>query len=223
MPNAFIVVEGQTEETFVNLVLYPFFLAGDPCLNITPIVLQTKRDASGKKFRGGATTYERFKSDVRNVLSSTPKCVSTMVDLFRLPSDFPGFDRSRNLATVDRVKALESAIAEDISDTRFIPYISIHEFEALLLCAPEAICEIAAAQGLQRDTFMNEVRGAGPPEAINGSDPPSYRILKHFPEYEKVRDGVVAAEQIGIRRMRESCGHFDEWLSKLESALRLGA
>jgi hypothetical protein len=51
-----------------------------------------------------------------------------------LPADFPAYDQA--LSAIDpymRVEVLESAMAADISDSRFIPYIQLHEFEALVL------------------------------------------------------------------------------------------
>ena len=57
------------------------------------------------------------------------------------------------------------------------------------------------------------------PEEINDNpdSSPSKRIQRIFPEYNKVFYGSLIAQRIGIEKIREKCGHFDEWLSKLEN------
>jgi hypothetical protein len=56
------------------------------------------------------------------------------------------------------------------------------------------------------------------PEHINNNPntAPSKRILKIYPEYNKVLDGYNIAKFIGIDKIRVECRHFDKWLSKLE-------
>jgi hypothetical protein len=61
------------------------------------------------------------------------------------------------------------------------------------------------------------------PEEIDdgATTAPSKRIIKLIPEYEhrKASAGPIIAEKIGLRRIRERCPHFDEWIKKME---RLG-
>ncbi len=58
---------------------------------------------------------------------------TTMFDLYALPDDFPGYEAAKAIGEpYARVAALETAFAEAINDSRFIPYIQLHEFEALL-------------------------------------------------------------------------------------------
>lgn len=61
-----------------------------------------------------------------------------MFDLYALPSNFPKYDESKKISDpYKRVEKLEHAFQEDLDEKRFIPYIQLHEFEALMLSAPE--------------------------------------------------------------------------------------
>ena len=63
-----------------------------------------------------------------------------MFDLYALPVDFPGFeDAARTNQPYQRVQTLEDALGMDIADPRFVPYIQLHEFEALLLSDPSML------------------------------------------------------------------------------------
>ena len=63
-----------------------------------------------------------------------------MFDLYALPNDFPKFEEAKKCADVYRkVEVLEEAFKEDIGDYRFLPYIQLHEFEALILSKPEEL------------------------------------------------------------------------------------
>ena len=57
-----------------------------------------------------------------------------MIDLYALPKDFPGRSaQPRNPADpTPYVETLERAFGDDVGDRRFVPYIQLHEFEALL-------------------------------------------------------------------------------------------
>ena len=61
MKNVYIYCEGQTEESFVNEVLYPYFL--NMSIVVSPIVCQTKRTTS-KKYTGGVSAYLKIKGSV---------------------------------------------------------------------------------------------------------------------------------------------------------------
>lgn len=54
MINVYIYCEGSTEESFINEVLYPYFL--NVGIVVRPIICKTKRTAA-KKFKGGVSSY----------------------------------------------------------------------------------------------------------------------------------------------------------------------
>ena len=102
-------------------------------------------------------------------------------------------------------------------EERFVPFVTMHEFEALLFSDCEAFASALAmpelAEPLQgiRDQFES-------PEHIDdGSETnPSSRILDLHPRYRKVADGTAAAEAVTLARMTEECPHFAGWLHRLE-------
>jgi len=116
-----------------------------------------------------------------------------------------------------RIHILEERFAEDIADSRFIPYIQLHEFETLILAAPQFL-EWEYLEHARQIQNLVEMVGSMNPELINGSPAtsPSKRILKEIPEYNKVTAGPAVAGKIGIPTLRKRCHHFCEWLSRLE-------
>ena len=126
-----IVVEGQTEETFVRDVLAPYWGA----LGIFAVArcVQTGRKR-GRVFKGGGRNYEKIRRDIVSWINqhSDAYC-TTMFDLYGLPQNFPGRSTiDRNHHAYEKVSCLETAFAKDIDSNRFIPYIQVHEFEAFL-------------------------------------------------------------------------------------------
>jgi len=89
MTRVYIVVEGQTEESFVNEVLAPALTPRR--VYLYPILLGGK---------GGSTNYARVKKDVLQQLKVDPSYYySTMLDLYGLGKDFPGTPLPPNLST----------------------------------------------------------------------------------------------------------------------------
>ena len=224
MPKITVLVEGQTEETFVQSVLNPYILAVDPTAYIHPIVLVTKRVNSGEKWTGGLSKFRQLRDNVRLALQDTGAALVTcMIDLYRLPRDFPGYEAALNMQTENKVTTLEHALNEHISNSRFLPYISTHEFEALLLSSPEAVVAAASLSATNSCNALSAFKGIASkfpsPEAINGVNPPSYRIKKIIPDYDKVRHGSIAAQNIGVDAMASKCEHFRGWVAALKRVI----
>lgn len=57
MKNVYILCEGQTEESFVNNVLAPYFMGMQ--IYLYPVILTTKRTASAK-YTGGVSDYSKI-------------------------------------------------------------------------------------------------------------------------------------------------------------------
>ncbi|MDZ7759617.1 MAG: DUF4276 family protein [Desulfovermiculus sp.] len=112
-----IVVEGQTEEAFVKRVLLEHLGA----LNIITDVrcVQTGRKR-GRTYRGGIVSYAKLKNDLQRWMKEdqNPDArFTSMVDLYALPEDFPGFSQGAALNDpLQRVDLLEQAFAQDIAD-----------------------------------------------------------------------------------------------------------
>ena len=81
-----------------------------------------------------------------------------------------------------------------------IPYVQMHEFEALLFSVPKLLAEgldltdCSKVQSI-RDQFHS-------PEEIDDGEQtaPSKRILELNPGYSKVADGIVISQKIGLER-----------------------
>ncbi len=215
------IVEGQTEETFVNMVLRPHL--EDFSVWASARCVETSRKG-GIKHRGGIRTYEQAKRDIvrwtRQDGNSDVR-FTTMFDLYGLPMDFPGYaEAHRYSSPYDCAETLESALAADISDRRFIPYFQLHEFETLLLANPQQLGSQFPNRADAIRRLISTVHLCGSPELVDGGEntAPSKRIIAGIPEYEgrKSSAGPILAGTIGLPTLRSECAHFAEWLSKLE-------
>jgi hypothetical protein len=147
--------------------------------------------------------------------------VTTFMDFYRLPKDYPEFEQ-RGQDAVDDVRRAEEAFQHDIDDMvphrNFIANIVAHEFEALLFSNPPAFASLPEQDGLAAQ--VGAIRDAFPtPEYIDdGPDTaPSKRIMRLYPQYEKVFHGINIALDIGLDMIRRECPKFDAWLTCLES------
>jgi hypothetical protein len=217
MKKVHILVEGSTEESFVNNVIKPYFEAKE--ILIKPIIVSTKRVKSGKKFKGGVTTYTHVKSDVLKLLGDTSAdLVTTMIDYYGLPSDFPGIKSAENTKPHSRLNYIEKAFQNDIGSRKFYAFLVQHEFEGLLFTNPEEIARKILPRGKEKE--LKKIRDQFPsPEHINNnpSTAPSKRIANIFPDYDKVADGPIIAQRIGLDAIRKECTHFNDWIVYIES------
>lgn len=100
---------------------------------------------------------------------------------------------------------------------RFISYISLYEFEALIFSDLSILRRIYFDNDRQIDELVALSQEVNP-ELIN-EDPetcPSKRIKKAIRSYNKRFAGSRVAKAIGLSKIRSRCKHFDEWIGKLE-------
>ncbi len=210
MTRLLIVAEGLTEVNFVTQVLKPH-LEGRAPDRITVNAPNLK----------GYHPYAGIKKFVRTLLGSPESkvIVTSMIDLFRIPHDIPGFAEVSNSAPADRVRRLEEHFTEDIGDRRFFAYLQMHEFEALMLCDLGALAEQHPNRRREIDELANRLaKDFDSPEQVNHLRPPSRWIKEAIPEYNKTVDGPIAASKIGLTVLRQRCPHFGQWLQRLEEA-----
>lgn len=217
-----VLAEGQTEEAFVNEVLAPHLADYAVVACVRCVTTRRDRRRPDLVHRGGLPDYGKARRDLERWMAEDGSAAfTTMFDLYALPSDFPGFaDAGRLVDPYARVRALESAMARDVGDQRLIPYIQLHEFEALLLADPEKL-DWEYLEHPRPIARLTELAGRyESPELINdGPDTaPSKRIIAEIPEYayQKASVGPQVARQIGIAKMRDRCPHFRQWLERLE-------
>lgn len=214
-----VIVEGQTEEKFVAGPLAEALLPYQ--VYLTPIVLGVPGH------RGGRTNYARVEKDVLRQLKQDPgSYCTTMIDYYGLGSGFPGTPVTTSLNNLQHVEHIERATKDDICskipefrpDVRFIPYLSLHEYEALLFSDPDAFANALRWPDLA--SRLHAVRNEFPtPEDINDSPTtaPSKRVIEIFPTYKKVIEGTFAARAVGIQKMRQECAHFRDWIERMEA------
>ncbi|MFP2895674.1 DUF4276 family protein [Corallococcus sp. 4LFB] len=216
MKRVLILVEGQTEETFVREVLAPHLLRLG--LALIPRLVVTKYVKEGGSFKGGVPQYALVQGDLRRLLGDTgATCVTTMLDYYGLPRDFPGLATRPQGNCYTRVEHVERAFAEDITHPRFLPYLALHEFEAMVFAEPGQ-CSISFST--EEITKLKAIRaGVRSPEEINEhpDTAPSKRVLAISPGYQKTLHGPLAVMSIGLSIIRAACPHFAQWLSKLEA------
>lgn len=211
-----ILVEGQTEERFIKDVLQTAMPSG---LTLQPIIVSTKRFNAGGKFKGGVPSYTRVRGEITRLLAdSSAILVTTMLDYYGLPATFPGRHSPQGKTALDRVRFVEEAWAIDINNRRFLPYLSLHEFEALLFSEPTAIADGFSKPELA--TELNSIRASYPnPEEINDhpTTTPSARLKQIFGSYSKPLFGSRIAQKISIKTMTTHCPHFANWVSTLQN------
>lgn len=217
-----VVCEGQTEEEFILQLLAPaFYNLG---LNLVPEMIGT---SPGHK--GGALSYDRVKRHLRNTLrQNSAPVVTTLFDLYRLDSSFPGFDASITQPDLSRrLDLLKQALhAEIVAEAgcqpgRFIPYFQPHEFEALLFSDVPALVRVEPAWPVAENALTATRAAVESPEHINdgAESHPAAHLERELtnPGYRKRRHGPIAAQKIGLGKIEAECGFFAAWLAQIRA------
>lgn len=217
MMRVLVLAEGATEQAFVKRVLAPHFLALGCDIRATQV--STQWVAGRREHRGGhGNKYSNICKDVRRLLGDTDAAiVTTLLDYYRLPHNFPGFNSRPSGSCYDRVAHVEQCFGAEFNDRRFLPFLVLHEFEALLFSSPRHLAGAFSNPGAL--AAVEAVRGAVvSPEEIddNPQTSPSHRIAEILPYYDKVANGPTIAEAIGLPTIRQHCPHFRTWLDEIE-------
>ena len=128
-----IICEGPTEESFVNKVLAPHFIAKG--------IQVTARNL------GKGNSYGKLRYNILQWMREEKGAyVTTLVDLYGMNKGFPGYQENKHKAPYDKVAAVEAAVKADIGkegldERQFIPHFQLHEFEAMLFSEPESLQE----------------------------------------------------------------------------------
>lgn len=111
MKRLVLIVEGETEENFVNNILRPYLCSKG--------IYNAVQCFKTKHSKGGISKYSYIKKDILNIIYEKDVIVSMMIDFYRLPSDFPGFSELLDSQThQEKVSLLEAKIKEDIEKTK---------------------------------------------------------------------------------------------------------
>jgi hypothetical protein len=218
MVRVHVLVEGEAEETFARDVLLPH-------LSQYEIYLLPRR-LGRPRHKRGICAYALARREILATLKQEARIVcTTMFDYYGMPPDWPKREEARHKPFAEKYAMVEDAILSDISSqlggrfdcSRLIPYVQMHEFEALLFSDPKTL---AGGLLLADDVPLRHIRDQfKSPEEINDSPQtaPSKRIMELKPRYGKVTDGGRISQSIGLDAMRTQCPHFNEWIGKLEA------
>lgn len=221
MKRLVIIVEGDTEESFVNDVMRPYFYSNGFYNYIQCYKL--------KQSDGGISKYSHLKKDIINTIYESEVLVTTMIDFYRLPSDFPGYQELESqLSHIEQVCLLEEALKANIEETQdrkfdnLIPFIQLHEFEALIFSSIEGFDTLFEKSEIRYKEIKSIIDRYPNPEDINNgpNTAPSVRLIQLIPGYDKVLYGVGMLKNIGMNVVIDKCPHFREWIYKLMIALR---
>lgn len=210
MKTVIIICEGPTEEVF--------------CRNLLSQYLQNSCRIE-IRLLGGNCNWQRIKDMAEKALKQQKNAlVTTFFDYYGVKTKkFPNWKETVgiNKANVrERIEILENGMLEEIDSNlryRFIPYVQLHEFEALLFNNIEVFDEMFEFEQYDRAELLNIFNEFPDPEMIDqGTETsPSHRLIKIIPAYRKVIQGNAIAEKIGIEQIRKKNKHFNDWIEQL--------
>ena len=218
-----VIVEGETEQTFVRDQLAAHLAIHNT--SAWPVLPGRHR------LHGGVKKWEVARQDIIRTLKEGRYC-STMFDYYAMPSEWPGRNEAVNKPWQERAKTVQDKILLDIVSSLsssfnpkyFIPYVQLHEFEALTFADVQVLVSVLNPIVGNSSESLNErltkvLTEAGHPEAINDGYEtcPSRRISTLVPAYIKRAQGPIVTSRIGIEKLRARCTHFGTWLNRLEA------
>ena len=224
MSRLLVHVEGRTELLFVNEVLAPHLYG----LGYTSVTARLIGGVRLSRQRGGVRSWESaLHGIVHNFRTDSELMVSTMVDYYGMPPNWPGRANVSEsaVAASERAAEIEDSLLQDVcnemdanfNSNRFIPYVMMHEFEAMLFSDCDSFGH-AIGRSYLIDDFQAIRDDFTSPEEIDDSPltAPSKRIEALLPGFQKPTMGVQAAQSIGLQAIRSECPHFADWLRRLE-------
>lgn len=214
MDRLVFIVEGDSEVAFVNQKIIPYLYNFTPpgkCLYINVQKVTTNRKLNKK---GGNVGFDYLKNEIRRISAQDNPWITTFLDFFRLPTDFPCF-------SVDSTKIsnIESSMSQEIQYDKFIPYIQRHEFEALLFAQCDGFRNINLEE--KQIAAIRQISEQYPNvEDINGGPEtsPSKR-LEHIFDYRKVLHSQIVLSDINIESIMNRSPKFKSWISSLADVI----
>lgn len=219
----YAVVEGVSEQNFVEQIL------SEPFARRGIYISATRVGKPGHK--SGIGPWERARKDILNFLKQgkpgRPVYVTTMFDFYGMPHTWPGRAEAETRPLLQKAVTVEDALLNDVASAvreahqrRFIPYVQLHEYEALIFSLPETLISEFPDRAREINELIEQT-GDAEPESINDgpSTAPSKRIEASIPEYagRKASASINVLREIGLDKIRQRCPHFDTWLCRLES------
>lgn len=230
----FAIVEGPTESAVLTKLLGSHLGNLGIDLHCPIVKLGAGRGGvKGLKFDAFVDQIQRFLKDRRQPI------VTTFFDYYAFPHGvksgwefvaqakadvgFRGLD-----VTVQAIEqeihraAVEELDLPNVAD-RFIPYVQLHELEALFFAEPNTMAAAFEMPAMAHYFGSVVIDHEGNCEKINDSPEtaPSKRIQAIFSGYIKGRSdfahGPRLAEKLDLATVRAACPRFDSWVSSLEN------
>ncbi|MCQ2256419.1 MAG: DUF4276 family protein [Bacteroidaceae bacterium] len=216
MQNRFVfIVEGDCEVDFVNNKLLPYLYSLPKVIERGWVFNAQKITTNRKKnIKGGNVGFEYLRNEVNRVSAQSNPWITTFLDFFRLPNDFPGFS-----ADACNIELIEKAMAYELNVPFFIPYIQKYEYETLLFVDVDAFSSVVDEES-QLQCIADTIQSYSNAEEINGGleTAPSKR-LNHIFGYEKVHDSHLIMENLTIEQICTHCPRFKNWLKHIETII----
>lgn len=223
MKRIIIVCEGQTEQQFCNDVLQPHF-------NQKNIFIQ---NPTIQKTGGGIVNWEALKYQIKTHLKQDPTSfVTTLIDFYGIHAHhkYPSWlEASKHNDKNIGMDLMENGMLTEVNiemQSRFFPYIQLHEFEALLFSDINVFDKnFETNEFLDYDYLQQTINQNYNPEMINDGveTAPSKRLSKIIKGYYsdnenmKVFYGSLLTYDIGLIKIRAKCPRFNDWITKLEN------
>lgn len=198
--NISIVCEGPTEVDFIKKKLNKEYF--NP-INISLKPIAINKTAHQQSLEGNISV-DRL---VTFVKKAEFKIVTTLVDFY-------GFKKTDKKTPHEIEEELEARVNQEF----FIPYLQVHETEALWFSDKNAIAGAKNANDQQQRMLSDIIQQYPNPEDINDSreTAPSKRLEKIFTDYKKIIDGNHIFDKISVKTMKSKCPRFAEWLDTIE-------
>jgi hypothetical protein len=225
MPEVIAIVEGQSEQAFVQRVLAPHLGAIGVAVHARLLGPPGKK---GGLCRPWSVCGREIQAMLRTGGGRRRVHATTMFDYYGMRPDWPGRTEAESVPFLAKPRIVERAIhdavctelGDSFDPNLFFPHVQMHELEALLFTDIEKLSHEFLDGDHRLRELADSVRGI-PPEEINDSPTtaPSKRIIRHVPEYggAKVRAAPEVLNLIGLPALRRACPHFASWMARLES------
>jgi len=216
MKRFIIICEGQTEQSFCNEVLKPYFSSLEIFLE-TPTI---------KKTHGGIVRWSALKYQIeQHLLEDKTAYLTTLIDYYGLHA-YHGFPRwkeaEKTMDRIEKVNIIENGMANDIRENlrrRFVPYIQLHEFEGILFSDLSVFdTNFETNEFIDYEYLKATIRDYPNPELINDGKEtaPSKRLKRQIKGYNKQVYGALLALETGLDTIRKKCPRFNNWISQIE-------
>lgn len=215
MKQVYIICEGYSELAFCKEILEPHFKRFQ-------ITLYYELTSQSKD--GGITKWVNIKDQIKKINNEHPEAtITTFLDYYGIDKShkFPNWADSKLISDKNaRMELLEKGMGIDIEpEIKFIPYIQLHEFEALVFSDYDAFERLYDEQDADLNALKKICQDYSNPEDINDSSvtAPSKRLIRHIKRFNKKESGISLLSVIGIEKIRNRCPRFKNWISKLEA------